>query len=259
MEAYLQVRYVHSYVITTSKRLLFINSFSKRIIPMAHYFRPTIIFDLDGTLLDTLPSLLDSINYAMSTHDYPCCTRQQVRAALGNGIEQLVRLCEPQGLTSEQHTMLFETFRTHYSAHCEAGTTPYAGVLDLLNMLHTEGYAMAIVTNKVDGAAQQLHAQYFAQSVAFTIGEREGMARKPAPDGVLKAMEELGATTQNTIYVGDSEVDLATARNADLPCISLTWGFRDEEELIAHGATTIAHTMEELHAAITAHFAALHG
>lgn len=217
--------------------------------------RPTLIFDLDGTLLDTLPSLLVSINYAMATHGYPTCTRQQVRAALGNGIEQLVRLCEPEGLTPEQHAALFKTFRAHYADHCEEGTAPYAGVLDLLAALHAEGYAMAIVTNKVDAAAQQLHAQYFASSVAFTIGEREGMPRKPAPDGVLHAMQLLHAQPTHTIYIGDSEVDLATAHNAGLPCISLTWGFRDEAELLAHGATTIAHTIHELHTAITQHFA----
>ncbi|MDO4714780.1 MAG: HAD family hydrolase [Bacteroidales bacterium] len=216
--------------------------------------RPTLIFDLDGTLLDTLPSLLTSINHAMATHGYPLCSRQQVRAALGNGIEQLVRQCEPSHLTPSQHTALFETFRTHYADHCDIGTAPYAGILDLLATLHTEGYAMAIVTNKVDAAAQQLHEQYFAPSVAFTIGEREGMPRKPAPDGVHLAMQLLNATPQHTIYIGDSEVDLATARNAGLHCISLTWGFRDEHELIAHGATTIAHTTEELHHAITIHF-----
>lgn len=221
--------------------------------------RPTLIFDLDGTLLDTLPSLLDSINYAMATHGYPLCTRQQVRAALGNGIEQLVRLCEPADLSPEQHAALFDTFRTHYATHCEVGTTPYAGVLDLLATLKAEGYAMAIVTNKVDEAAQQLHAQYFAQSVAFTIGERQGMARKPAPDGVHLAMAQLGAKAEHCIYIGDSEVDLATARHAGLPCISLTWGFRDEDELLAHGATTIARTISELHTAITAHFAPMKG
>lgn len=202
----------------------------------------TVVFDLDGTLLDTLQDLSASVNHALSTHGLPLHTDDEVRQMLGNGVRYLMERAVPDGLPAGKFEEVFNTFRTHYAAHCLDKTCPYEGILSMLDSLQRDGLRMAIVSNKPDDAVQELHKRFFAQCVGTAVGESASVRRKPNPDGVLEAIRRLGGTPDEAVYVGDSEVDLATARNAGLPCITVLWGFRDEDFLRTAGATTFART-----------------
>ena len=189
----------------------------------------TVIFDLDGTLLDTLDDLTDSVNYALSKCGLPARDRLEVRRFLGNGAEVLMRSSIEGRLTDEQSEDCIRIFKSYYKDHMDIKTKPYEGVMDLVRILLDKGYHLAIVSNKFDTAVKGLNEDYFEGLFPVAIGESENVARKPAPDTVLKALDELGSTKERAIYVGDSEVDYMTARNSGLPCVSVTWGFRDEE------------------------------
>lgn len=197
-----------------------------------------VLFDLDGTLLDTLQDLADSTNAALRRFGYPQRTVDEIRRFVGNGALELIRRAVPEGTDP---LPVLAAFQSHYPAHCRIHTGPYPGVMEALAELR-EHYPVAIVSNKPDEAVKELCRELFPG--IFAMGESEGCPRKPAPDMVRKAMDAIGVN--RCVYVGDSEVDIATARNAAVPCLTVTWGFRDEPELIAAGASHICRSAEEL-------------
>lgn len=211
----------------------------------------TVIFDMDGTILDTLEDLTDTVNFALGKHDMPLRTIEEVRRFVGNGIRRLLELAVPDGENNPEFEQIFADFKEYYAAHCNDKTKVYPGILDLMDQLNTAGYKMAIVSNKVDPAVKELQKIYFGAQIEVAIGEKEGIAKKPAPDTVYQALKELGESKEHAIYVGDSEVDLATAVNSGLPCISVSWGFRDVDFLIKQGAVHIADTAAEVFQIIT--------
>lgn len=185
-----------------------------------------ILFDLDGTLLDTLADLLDATNYALAAWGYPPRTLAQLRRFVGNGAANQIRLALPEGASQAQIDQVLALYKPYYTAHCQHKTQPYPGILPVLAQLG-QRYPIAIVSNKPDGAVKALCSRYFPG--IFALGETPDCPRKPAPDMVHRAMSAIGA--QQGIYVGDSEVDILTARNAGLPCLSVLWGFRDRADL----------------------------
>lgn len=209
-----------------------------------------VIFDLDGTLLDTLEDLCASTNAALVQYGYPVRALEEVRAFVGNGVKNLMLralgICDPQ--ECPQFEAVFAAFKAHYAIHSNDRTRAYPGVQELLSRLKRAGIGMAIVSNKLDAAVKQLNEIYFSEFITVAIGENEaaGIRKKPAPDTVFAALAQLGVTRDEAVYVGDSEVDIATAKNSGLPCISVTWGFRDEACLTAHGATKLCRTPEEV-------------
>ncbi len=207
----------------------------------------TVIFDLDGTLLDTLEDLWCSVNFALQQHGLPLRTMDEVRAFVGNGIKNLIeRACG--GVDEQTLQAVLATFKTYYGAHCEDHTKPYEGILELLQELQAQGIACGVVSNKADFAVKKLAKSYFGDLLAVAVGENEeaGIRKKPAPDSLLAVMQELGATRASTVYVGDSEVDIQTAKNAAVDCISVTWGFKDREFLLREGATRLVDTPKEI-------------
>ncbi len=191
----------------------------------------TVIFDLDGTLLDTLGDLAQSVNHALRAHGLPERSSADIRNFLGNGIRNLVQQAAGKEVASEKFEEVFQTFRSYYVEHCLDATCPYPGVLPLLAELKRRGVKMAIVSNKLHPAVQELNEHFFKEYITSAVGESATVRRKPNPDAVLAALKELGSTPEEAIYVGDSEVDLATAQNAGLPCALVLWGFRDEDFL----------------------------
>ncbi len=193
----------------------------------------TVIFDLDGTLMDTLEDLANAVNEILRKNGYPTRTLEEVRRIVGNGLRQTLTLCLPEGTDQQEVERLLPDFASYYQAHCQIRTKPYDGIMDTLQELGKRGYKMAIVSNKRDEAVKTLNRDYFQAYVKVAIGENEdkGIRKKPAPDTVYQALRELGSTGESAVYVGDSEVDKMTADNAGLPCISVDWGFRDREEL----------------------------
>lgn len=206
----------------------------------------TIIFDMDGTLLNTLEDLTDSVNYALNIYGFKTRTIEEVRSFVGNGVARLMELAVPDGLDNPKFKECLADFREHYEKNMQNKTRPYDGILDLLKELTDKGYKLAIVSNKFDIAVKGLAAFYFGDYVKIAIGESKTVAKKPAPDSVFKALEELGSTVENAIFVGDSEVDLKTAKNAGLKCISVTWGFCDREVLIQKEADFIIDNPKEV-------------
>lgn len=195
----------------------------------------TVIFDLDGTLLDTLEDLWAAVNHALTSCNMPTRSLDEVRRFVGNGIKMLMIRAVPGGEDNLDFNKAFETFKQYYGVHCNDTTKPYDGITELLRELKNEGYDVAIVSNKIDSAVKDLKNRYFSQ-VEVAIGDREDMKRKPEPDSVRLALKELGRMQDEAVYVGDSDVDLLTAQNAGLPCISVLWGFRDRKFLSEHGA-----------------------
>lgn len=196
----------------------------------------TVIFDLDGTLLNTLEDLTDSVNFAMEKFGFPVHTIEEIRSFVGNGAPKLIERSIPQGIENPSYEAILAAFKEHYAAHCEDKTKPYEGVMALLAQLKEKGYRMAVVSNKFDGAVKRLCGKYFGTYLEAAIGESADVKRKPAPDTVYRALQELSCDGSHAVYVGDSEVDIQTAENASLPCISVTWGFRTEGQLKAAGA-----------------------
>ena len=205
-----------------------------------------IIFDLDGTLLNTLDDLAASTNHALRACGYPARTTEEVRQFVGNGVGKLIERAVPVDTAAEDMERCLTYFRRHYADHCLDCTVPYPGIQAMLSELHQQGIAMAIVSNKLQPAVAELNQRYFAPTISIAVGETEQLRRKPAPDMLQQAMRIMGATETDTIYVGDSEVDVLTAQAAHLPCISVTWGFRDRDFLLRHGATTLISTPQQL-------------
>ena len=191
----------------------------------------TVIFDLDGTLLNTLEDLADAVNAVMRAHAYPERTLDEVRRFVGNGIRRLMEQAVPEDVEGELFEQVFEEFRSYYTEHCQIKTRAYEGVMELLKMLAERDYVMAIVSNKNHAAVCELNEIYFKEFISVAIGQKDGIRKKPAPDTVWQALKELGKESSSAIYVGDSEVDFMTAENSGMDCVLVTWGFRTEEEL----------------------------
>ncbi len=191
----------------------------------------SVVFDLDGTLLDTLGDLRDSVNYALEKNGLPKRTTEEIRSFVGNGIRLLIERSVPENTSSEITDKCFLDFKEYYKDHSSILTKAYDGVIDLLTTLKEKGIKIAVVSNKADFAVKTLMEDYFMGLYDCAYGERAGVERKPAPDSVFGAISEMGGDIENTVYIGDSEVDVDTAKNANLPCIAVTWGFRDKEVL----------------------------
>ena len=206
----------------------------------------TIIWDLDGTLLNTLEDLTDSVNYMLSIHNYPQRSIEEIRSFVGNGLAKLTERALPDTVTPEEYNTCLSEFKAYYKMHMQDKTGPYEGILDVLKTLQTKGYHMAVVSNKADAAVKELIPIYFGDLLPVAIGDMEGREKKPAPDSVYEAMKQLGVTKEECIYIGDSDVDVNTAKNSGIPGIAVLWGFRTKEQLEAVGATTFAETPEDL-------------
>ena len=197
--------------------------------------KTALFFDLDGTLLDTLEDLFLAVNEMLESYGLPSRTLDEVRAFVGNGAARLVKLALPGLATDPSVEEAVARFKQIYNRICQDHTSPYPGVMEALAQLHDTGYPMAVVSNKPDGAVKELCGVHFGGFVSVCRGDLEGVPRKPAADMPLAAARELGAAAENCIYIGDSEVDILTAKNAGMVCLSVTWGFRKEAELIAAG------------------------
>lgn len=205
-----------------------------------------LIFDLDGTILDTLEDLKESTNYALTFHGYPARTLDEVRRFVGNGIGKLIERAVPSNTSAEETDRVLATFKRHYGEHCSDHTKPYEGIEALLKKLREKGCQTAIVSNKADFAVQELKSQYFPGLFDFVVGEREGIRRKPCPDSVNEVLKTLGKTAAQAMYIGDSDVDIDTAKNAGMDVIGVSWGFRGRKFLEEHGAVKIADQPEDI-------------
>ncbi|MBQ3999927.1 MAG: HAD family hydrolase [Oscillospiraceae bacterium] len=207
----------------------------------------TVIFDMDGTVLNTLDDLAASVNYVLTRYGMPVHCTEDYRRYFGNGIRYALQCAVPKGTEEAAIDQMIPVFREHYNAHCLDKTRPYDGIQELMKALRDRGYKLAIVSNKIDSAVKELNAKFFSDYVDVAIGEREGIRRKPAPDTVVQALEELKSAKHEAVYIGDSEVDLQTAANAGLPCISVLWGFREKDFLTEQGAAVFVNTPQEIY------------
>ena len=208
----------------------------------------TVLFDLDGTLLDTLGDLQLGVNLTLERHGYPARSLEEIRAFVGNGARQLMRLALPEGTAEEELETILAEYLDWYAVNFCVKAAPYAGVKAVVAALVEKGVKVGIVSNKPDATTKKLGEMFFAGLPAF--GQRDDIPKKPAPEMVWKALETLDADAASAVYVGDSEVDVATARNAGLPLVAVSWGFRTVAELQEAGAETIVHTAEELLSAL---------
>lgn len=206
----------------------------------------TIIFDLDGTLLNTLEDLMDSVNFALERQGFPLRNIEEIRSFVGNGIRLLVERAVPQEIVgTDTFEICFKDFNDYYKVHMEDKTAPYDGINEMLKNIKKEGFKTAIVTNKVDYAAQELCNRLFPE-IDLVVGSVDDRPNKPAPDGAFYAIDTLGSKAENTIFVGDADTDILTAKNAGLPSIGVLWGFRDREIIEAEGAEYIVETVNDL-------------
>lgn len=208
------------------------------------------VFDMDGTILDTLEDLKDSLNFALKETGFPQRTLEEVRCFVGNGLQKLVERATPPDITEEEKKKIQEVFKKHYKEHCADKTRPYDGILELLCDLRESGVKTAVVSNKGDFAVQDLCRDYFDGLFDCAIGEREGVRKKPAPDSVNEVLRILQAGREDAVYIGDSEVDIETARNAGIDGIIVSWGFREKAFLAERGAELILDSAAELKAQI---------
>ncbi len=206
----------------------------------------TIIFDLDGTLLNTLFDLKESTNFALKKYGYPEKTIDEVRMFVGNGVAKLIERALPDGINNPAYKNCLEDFKKDYKIRMYDHTAPYEGILEMLEKLNAAGIKTAVVSNKFDAAVKELCKKYFGKRIPVAIGESENVKKKPAPDSVLRAMDLLHARKDKTIYCGDSDVDVQTAKNSGLPCIGVSWGFRDKALLEKEGADYIVDSPNEL-------------
>ncbi len=205
-----------------------------------------VLFDLDGTTLYTLPDLRDAVNHALEKNGYPVLTEDQVRRFIGNGLRKLVARALPEDSSQETVQKVLEDLEEFYSVHLADGTRPYEGITELLEQLKREGYLTGAVTNKVEPAAVKLMDTFFPGLIDVTVGEREGIPRKPDPAMVEAALVKLGVAADECVYVGDSDVDVRTAKNSGCVQLSVTWGYRSREELTAAGAERFAESPAEI-------------
>lgn len=206
----------------------------------------TVIFDLDGTLLNTLEDLADSVNFALKSFNYPTRTYEEIRSFVGHGIKDLVKKSVPKDTDEDKMLECLEVFKAHYKTNLQNKTAPYDGILDLLKKLNKDNIKTAIVSNKYDAGVKNLNKYYFDNLIEVAIGEREGVNKKPSPDTVLIALKELNSTTENCLYVGDSDTDMLTAKNANVKSVGVSWGFRDLNLLKESGADYLINSPSEL-------------
>ena len=202
-----------------------------------------VIFDLDGTILDTIEDLCDSVNYALNKHSLPERTLGEVRTFVGNGIRRLIELSVPDGTDVIITDAVFESFRTHYKEHSCDKTRPYDGITDLLENIRLHNIKTAVVSNKADFAVKGLIRKYFDGLFSYAAGEKDGVPRKPYPDMVNNALSFFDISREDVLYVGDSEVDIETAKNSGIDSIIVTWGFRDKDTLIKAGAVNVTYSV----------------
>lgn len=206
-----------------------------------------VIFDLDGTLLNTLGDLADAVNYAMRAKSYPERTVEEVRRFIGNGIAKLISRSVPPGTSQDDIQEALNIFTDYYGNHMRDKTQPYDGIITMLEELREQGIKTAVVSNKHDSAAKALVKHFFGELIDYTQGKTDGIAAKPDPGSLLKAAECIGADIKNVLYVGDSDVDVFTAHNAGCMCAGVVWGYRDEALLKKSGADFIVYTADELY------------
>ena len=205
-----------------------------------------VIFDMDGTILNTLEDLADALNYVLAQSNYPGHTIEEVKQYVGNGIPKLIERGVPAGTDKDSTNQVHRDFMEYYQIHCADKTRPYDGIIELIAKLRKGGCLTAVVSNKADAAVQELCKQYFDGYFDYAVGDREGIRKKPAPDAVNEVLQHLQVTKENAVYVGDSEVDIATARNAGLDNIIVSWGFREVPFLKEQGADRIVDCAEEV-------------
>ncbi len=206
------------------------------------------IFDLDGTLLYTLNDLKTAVNYALSQFNYSPKTIETIRKSVGNGVEKLIERVVPEGKNNQNFSQILDTFKNYYKENMYNETYPYDGIIDLLKNLHNKNVKIAVVSNKFDSAVKELCNKYFANLVDYSCGENEilGIKKKPSPDTVLKVLSEFKIKKENAVFIGDSEVDIQTAKNAQIDCISVTWGYKTKEFLVDNGAKIIVNCAKDL-------------
>ena len=207
-----------------------------------------VLFDLDGTLLDTLGDLQLGVNITLEKHGYPTRTLEEIRAFVGNGARELMRLALPAATAEAEREAILAEYLDWYAVNFRVMAAPYEGVKAVVDDLIAKGVKVAVVSNKPDATTKKLAEMFFPGLPAF--GQRDDIPKKPAPEMVWNAMETLGVTAEEAVYVGDSEVDVATARNAGLPLVAVSWGFRTTQQLVEAGAQTIVHTPQDLLAAL---------
>ena len=204
------------------------------------------IFDMDGTILNTLEDLHDSVNYILGLYEFPKVTINDTRNNVGNGVRLLLKRSAPEWVDESTLDKMFEDFSAYYRKHSDIKTRPYNGIADTIRELRAAGVKTAVVSNKIDSAVQDLVVRYFYGLFDYALGEVEGIARKPEPDMVYRTLDELKIDKTEAVYIGDSDVDIETAFNSGLDCIAVTWGFRDRDLLIKKGASAFADTPEDL-------------
>ncbi len=211
--------------------------------------KKAVIFDLDGTLLNTLDDLADSTNYALSRFGYPTRTIEEVRQFVGNGVAKLIERAIPEGKNNPNFEKCLAIFKENYAQNMYNKTAPYNGTIEMLSNLKSKGIKIAVVSNKFDLAVKELCKKYFEGFIDFAAGENEaqGIKKKPAPDTVISVLNEFNFAPEDAVYVGDSDVDIMTAKNSKMPCISVTWGFRDEKFLLENGATILINAPSEIY------------
>lgn len=211
--------------------------------------KKAVIFDLDGTLLNTLDDLADSTNYALSRFGYPTRTIEEVRQFVGNGVAKLIERAIPEGKNNPNFEKCLAIFKENYAQNMYNKTAPYNGIIEMLSNLKSKGIKIAVVSNKFDLAVKELCKKYFEGFIDFAAGENEaqGINKKPAPDTVISVLNEFNFAPEDAVYVGDSDVDIMTAKNSKMPCISVTWGFRDEKFLLENGATILINAPSEIY------------
>ena len=212
-----------------------------------------VIFDLDGTLLNTLDDLADSTNYALSRFGYPTRTIEEVRQFVGNGVAKLIERAIPEGKNNPNFEKCLAIFKENYAQNMYNKTAPYNGIIEMLSNLKSKGIKIAVVSNKFDLAVKELCKKYFEGFIDFAAGENEaqGIKKKPAPDTVISVLNKFNFAPEDAVYVGDSDVDIMTAKNSKMPCLSVTWGFRDEKFLLENGATILINAPSEIYNHLT--------
>lgn len=211
--------------------------------------KKAVIFDLDGTLLNTLDDLADSTNYALAKFGYPTRTIEEVRQFVGNGVAKLIERAIPEGKNNPNFEKCLAIFKENYAQNMYNKTAPYNGIIEMLSNLKSKGIKIAVVSNKFDLAVKELCKKYFEEFIDFAAGENEaqGIKKKPAPDTVISVLNEFNFAPEDAVYVGDSDVDIMTAKNSKMPCISVTWGFRDKKFLLENGATILINAPSEIY------------
>ena len=209
------------------------------------------IFDLDGTVLNTLQDLSNAVNHALSVYNLPTLTNEQVASYTGNGIRVLIELAAGEDKTKEEVDKIFKEFKDYYSKHSSDTTAPYTNMIDMINNLKAKGIKVALLSNKIDSVVKDLESIYFKDVFEIARGEIAGVPRKPEPDVVLNIIDELNSNINSTVYIGDSEVDIITSMNANVDCIAVTWGFRTKEYLEQYSYPTLVDTVDQLFRTIT--------